>query len=526
MRGRGHVGTVALCLLAPLLVLSTANLAHADDAAGGGAPSLPQKGFQLELGLFGGAHIFAKDLELGVADMPGAPHPKLGSEIGLRAAVVMLPWVALEGEAALIPTADSIHNYRLYLATYKLHVLVHLLHGPLRPFVLAGVDWMQVASSQPNPGPTEIGPDTDFGFHFGVGAKYALMRQLDARVDARLVLAPNTGHNTDSADWEFLGGLTYRFGGESAPEAPPPPPLVKDSDRDDIPDNVDKCPNEPEDKDGFQDADGCPDPDNDADGIPDATDKCPNEAEDKDGFQDADGCPDLDNDADGIPDATDKCPNDPEDKDGFQDEDGCPDPDNDADGVPDAQDKCPTEKETLNGYKDDDGCPDELPAAVKKFTGVIKGINFKAKSADVQKSSFKLLNDAVKVLKEYTDLRIEISGHTSSEGKAAMNLKLSQDRAASVKAYMVAQGIADERIITIGYGSDKPIGDNKTAKGREKNRRIEFRLLTSADTAPAAGAPAAAPAGAAAPARATAPKAKTPAPEPKLPPAGEPMPAK
>jgi OOP family OmpA-OmpF porin len=459
--------------------------AHADDAPAAGT-DLPQKGFQLELGLFGGIHRFAHDLELGVADMPGTPYPKLGAEMGLRVAAVMLPWVALEGEAALIPSADSIHNYRLYLMTYKIHALVHLMHGPLRPFVLAGVDWMQVASAQPDPGPTEIAKDTDFGFHFGVGAKYALLRQLDARVDARIVFAPNTGHNSDSADWEFLGGLTYRFGGESAAPPPPAPPLVKDTDRDDIPDNVDKCPNEPEDKDGFQDDDGCPDPDNDADGIPDATDKCPNEAEDKDGFQD---------------------------------DDGCPDPDNDADGVPDAQDKCPTEKETPNGYKDDDGCPDELPAAVKKFTGVIKGINFKANSADIQKSSFKVLNDAVKVMKDYPDLRIEISGHTSSEGNAAKNLKLSQDRAAAVKVYIVAQGIADERIITVGYGSDKPIADNKTAKGRQQNRRIEFRLLTQADNQPATGA--AAPAGGAA---APAPAAKTP--EPKLPPAGEPMPAK
>src|SRR5438552_510561 len=113
MRGRGHVGTVAL-LFAPLLVLSTAGLAHADEAAAAGS-DLPQNGFQLELGLFGGAHVFAKDLELGVADMPGTPHPKLGAEVGLRVAATMLPWASLEGEAALIPTADSIHNYRLYL---------------------------------------------------------------------------------------------------------------------------------------------------------------------------------------------------------------------------------------------------------------------------------------------------------------------------------------------------------------------------------------------------------------------------
>ena len=92
---------------------------------------------------------------------------------------------------------------------------------------------------------------------------------------------------------------------------PPPPPGPGDKDGDGIPDNVDKCPNDPEDKDGFEDADGCPDLDNDKDGIPDAADKCPNDPEDKDGFEDADGCPDPDNDKDGIPDAADKCPNVP-----------------------------------------------------------------------------------------------------------------------------------------------------------------------------------------------------------------------
>ena len=79
-------------------------------------------------------------------------------------------------------------------------------------------------------------------------------------------------------------------------------PVTGDNDGDGIPDNVDKCPTDPEDKDGFQDEDGCPDPDNDGDGIPDKRDKCPNEPEDKDGFQDDDGCPDPDNDGDGIAD--------------------------------------------------------------------------------------------------------------------------------------------------------------------------------------------------------------------------------
>ena len=111
-----------------------------------------------------------------------------------------------------------------------------------------------------------------------------------------------------------------------------------------------------------------PDLDADGDGIIDRLDRCPREPEDKDGFQDADGCPDPDNDHDGIPDALDKCPNEAEDKDGFQDTDGCPDPDNDGDGIPDARDKCPNEPETINGKEDADGCPDTADATSAAVT--------------------------------------------------------------------------------------------------------------------------------------------------------------
>ena len=164
-------------------------------------------------------------------------------------------------------------------------------------------------------------------------------------------------------------------------------PMVKDSDGDGFLDEEDGCPKDAEDKDGFEDGDGCPDLDNDADGILDADDQCPMDAEDKDTFEDDDGCPDPDNDKDGITDVEDKCPlepgvakkqgcpfndkdndgiedgqdlcpDDPEDKDGFEDEDGCPDPDNDADGILDGDDKCPLEKEDMDKFEDEDGCPD------------------------------------------------------------------------------------------------------------------------------------------------------------------------
>ena len=117
-----------------------------------------------------------------------------------------------------------------------------------------------------------------------------------------------------------------------------------DRDHDGITDRRDGCPEQPEDIDGFQDGDGCPDLDNDGDGILDARDKCPDAAEDKDGFQDDDGCPDPDNDGDGILDAADKCPDTAEDMDNFQDDDGCPDPDNDGDNVLDPTIAAPTRR--------------------------------------------------------------------------------------------------------------------------------------------------------------------------------------
>jgi hypothetical protein len=170
-------------------------------------------------------------------------------------------------------------------------------------------------------------------------------------------------------------------------------PDFRDADGDGVPDAEDRCPNDPEDRDGYKDGDGCPDPDNDGDGIPDAQDKCPNDAEDLDQFQDEDGCPEPDNDGDGIPDlndpcpnaaedgkgkkpndgcpstsedsdgdgvpdSRDKCPDEPEDRDGFDDYDGCPDLDNDGDGIPDSFDSCPNEPEDMDGFEDSDGCPD------------------------------------------------------------------------------------------------------------------------------------------------------------------------
>ena len=253
-----------------------------------------------------------------------------------------------------------------------------------------------------------------------------------------------------------------------------------DNDQDQILDVNDRCPNDPEDKDGFEDADGCPDPDNDKDQILDVDDKCPNEPETVNGFEDIDGCPDVaDRDGDGILDNVDKCPDDPEDKDAFEDEDGCPDPDNDKDGILDVNDKCPLVPETMNGVDDEDGCPDsKLVKVTKEKIVILQKVFFDLDKATIKPVSFPLLDEVADVLKNYDYIKkVEVQGHTDSQGKDAYNKDLSQRRADSVREYLMSKGVAGDRLVSVGYGEEQPIDTNKTKAGRENNRRVEFLII-------------------------------------------------
>ena len=219
-----------------------------------------------------------------------------------------------------------------------------------------------------------------------------------------------------------------------------------------------------------------PDPfvDRDGDGIPDVRDKCPDEPEDKDGFEDEDGCPDPDNDKDGILDAADKCPNEPEDFDGFEDEDGCPDLDNDQDGIPDPTDRCPNEP----GPASNDGCPPkfEFINVTQEKIELKQAIFFQTAKAVIMPTSFGLMNEVAAALGARPSMQVRIEGHTDSRGGHAYNVRLSQARADSVKAYLVGKGISSDRMDAKGYGPDQPIDNNKTAAGRERNRRVEFMI--------------------------------------------------
>jgi len=265
-------------------------------------------------------------------------------------------------------------------------------------------------------------------------------------------------------DWRGIGMIGYTMPGVEP---------ILDTDGDTILDDVDQCPTEPEDFDGFQDEDGCPDLDNDSDGVLDVNDGCPNDAEDIDGFEDEDGCPDPDNDGDGILDVDDQCPNEP----GTLENNGCPDPDRDGDGVPDRVDNCPDEPGTVENQ----GCQNaQLVIIGLGQLEILEKVYFKSGSHKLQKRSFALLDNVAEVLNAHPEIElIRIEGHTDSTGKLKYNMRLSKMRATTVVRYLVGRGkVAKERLIPEGFGPTRPlVADAKTKEELAQNRRVEFHLV-------------------------------------------------
>lgn len=269
-------------------------------------------------------------------------------------------------------------------------------------------------------------------------------------------------------------------------------PSIGDRDRDGIKDDEDDCPDQPEDKDGFQDTKsespegqyGCPDPDNDGDGILDEDDDCPNNPEDKDGDADTDGCPetrDGDRDRDGIWDSKDQCPDEPEDKDGFEDKDGCPDLDNDKDGIPDAIDAC----RDVPGVKENYGCPPEENKKViisENSILILEKVQFATGSAKILEQSFGIIDAVADTLKQHGEFTlVEVQGHADERAADDYNLRLTKDRAKSVVAALVQRGVTQNRLRGQGYGEYCPLDDGKNNEAYEKNRRVEFKIVRTAE---------------------------------------------
>lgn len=273
---------------------------------------------------------------------------------------------------------------------------------------------------------------------------------------------------SESASYHFMHafGVAGRIGKKKEPKyipppPPPPPPAPKDTDNDGIIDDNDKCPTVS----GFAKYQGCPVPDTDKDGINDENDKCV----DVPGLAKYQGCPVPDTDKDGINDEEDKCI----DKPGVARYGGCPVPDGDGDGINDEEDKCPK----VPGVVEQQGCPAITEEVTKTINYAAKNVYFNTGSTKLLSKSYAPLNEVVKIMNDNTSLKMKIDGHTDNVGSDELNMKLSDGRAAAVKAYLVSKGISADRLESEGFGETSPVADNNTATGRSKNRRVELKVF-------------------------------------------------
>ena len=338
----------------------------------------------------------------------------------------------------------------------------------------------------------EIYGATGFTDFFARGTSpFEVLGGLRARPVCALVigLAAGTGVSRGYGSPDVRAVLQIGISTATCEVAPVAEPIVEvapvdtDTDDDGILDPADGCPTVAEDRDEWEDADGCPDPDNDGDQVLDVNDGAPNIPEDRDNFEDSDGVPDPDNDADQVLDADDGAPLDPEDRDGFQDADGVPDPDNDADTVLDTDDQCPLDPGTPAAR----GCP--VTIRVDRETGtifILQRVEFATSRDVILDRSFPILEEVRAVLASNPALeRLRIEGHTDDRGRDAANLDLSRRRAASVVRWLVEHGVTGARLEGWGCGELHPAEPNRTSAGRQSNRRVEFHIVTPA---PANGA--------------------------------------
>ena len=225
-----------------------------------------------------------------------------------------------------------------------------------------------------------------------------------------------------------------------------------------------------------------PPSDRDGDGIFDPDDACPDVAGIRTDDPKTNGCPapppPPDRDGDSIIDAEDACPDVPGVKNEDPKKNGCPS-DRDDDGIIDTEDACPD----LPGPGDKDpkqnGCP--LARIEDNQVKISQQVRFKTSSAEILPESDPLLNAVAQILRDHPELtKIRVEGHTDNRGPAGFNKELSNKRAGSVVLWLIRAGVPKERLISTGFGLEKPIDSNLTDEGRQNNRRVEIHVVTAA----------------------------------------------
>lgn len=362
----------------------------------------------------------------------------------------------VQGNFGFIPSQNNEGNRSHNFLMFGGDGVYHFTTGAVVPYALGGVGYIKNITQE------EYLDIKDPYYEFGGGIKIFPTETAFFGIDVRDVILPfqpeggesNTHHNVlPTFEVGFLWG-----GG--------PPP---DMDADGVPDKKDKCPGTP--FGAVVDERGCP-IDTDGDGVFDGLDKCAGTP--AGATVDGSGCP-IDSDGDGVYDGIDQCPNTP--MGAVVDDMGCP-KDSDNDGVYDGLDECPG---TPAGKRvDRSGC--EIPEIEYEFLSkqtLELQVHFALGSAKIQTESEVILQQVGSILEKWEKVTVEVGGHTDSSGSEAVNQKLSQKRAESVRDYLLEHfpSIEGSRIVAKGYGESMPKYDNETKEGRSKNRRVEIKVL-------------------------------------------------
>ena len=358
------------------------------------------------------------------------------------------------------------------------------------------------------------GNTVDSEVQLGVGAQAMMLKRTLSFGPEVLVSFPvPTGGSLPTqqsiTDLEIFGGIHYlainqillSVGGAAGLYGSPGPPDARailriayaprsdgkeapsDRDHDGVLDDDDRCPDEPAGDAPDPKRRGCPSRDRDGDGVPDALDKCPRVPAGPHPDPKRAGCPEKDSDGDGTVDSQDQCPNEKSGINPDPQRPGCPEADRDHDSVPDATDACPDVPGSPSPDPRKNGCPG-LVKVESETIQILEQVHFEVDKSDILPESFRILDAVAFALESHPVIkRISVEGHTDNQGSADFNMDLSQKRADSVVEYLITKGIARDRLEPHGYGFSRPVSDNKTAAGRQANRRVEFHIV---DLAPSA----------------------------------------
>ena len=288
-----------------------------------------------------------------------------------------------------------------------------------------------------------------------------------------LGVGPGLSHAAGTAAFRALASFEYAPGVAEAAPTPSAPLLApSDRDKDGIVDTEDACPDVPGVKTDDPKTNGCPS-DRDKDSIVDTEDACPDVPGVKTDDPTTNGCP-PDRDKDGIADTDDACPDVPGVRTDNPKTNGCPS-DRDKDAIPDTLDACPDVPGPANADPKKNGCP--LAFVKDNQIQITEQIKFRFGLADLDPVSDPILDAVLKVTQAHAEITmIRIEGHTDNKGSAALNKKLSNDRAAAVASWLVKHGVDRSHLTSVGFGMGNPIDSNSTEAGRANNRRVEFHI--------------------------------------------------